>query len=509
MMRRAQSPTLLRCLLLAALFTGAGPALSAAEDMPASAPERAAASADAIRSEAVRLLEQERPDAAYRLLKPLHDRDEGDIGTAFLLGQAAMLSNRPAEAVTIYQAILARDPNLPRVRLELGRAYAAREAKKHSSMPCSQQSTAGRRRQHPAMIESIPSQKRWNVRLSGGYLYDSNVNAGPMNGSVLMFGLPFLLSRDSLKRSDSGYTFSLGASHPSPLDGSRALQTDVQYTRTDYTTLDQFNSDIFSLSAGPTWRQGGNIYSLPLLFENVLIGQQRFSTAVGIAPQVLLPVTGRLFLNAAMTGQAKDYHVSEGVRDGTLWPPTTLTEHLPAGHVPPRRGKNAEEYIDNRSDGLSLAFHAALPAGFSSPCTGATKTRYAAQEQASIPDAGIRSTADGESGEGIQKHGQHHRFGRDWLHLQPQRLEPDALRVQAQSDQRPDLGNFLKPRRPITPAIAPKQKGRRIAPPALAENTVKQKLRSACRPRCSWPSPRRRKLPMHCARPRHHRSPGP
>lgn len=392
-MRRAPKPTPLRCLLLAALFVGAGPALSATEGMPASAPESAPANADTIRSEAVRLLEQERPDAAYRLLKPLHERDEGDIGTAFLLGQAAMLSNRPAEAVTLYQAILVRDPNLPRVRLELGRAYAALgEAEKarnefHAVLAANPPRAVGDNIR--AVIESIPSQKRWNVRLSGGYLYDSNVNAGPMNGSVLMFGLPFLLSRDSLKRSDSGYTFSLGASHQLPLDGSLALQTDVQYNRTDYTTLDQFNSDIFSLSTGPTWRQGGNIFSLPLLFENVLIGQQRFSTAVGIAPQVLLPVTGRLFVNAAMTGQAKDYHVSEGVRDGTLWSASTGARYylgqstfLQATY---RHGEEntREEYIDNRSNGLSLAFHAALPAGFSfylSP--GATKTRYAAQEQA-------------------------------------------------------------------------------------------------------------------------------
>ncbi|MFA7292647.1 MAG: porin family protein [Rhodocyclaceae bacterium] len=378
-------------LLLASLL--ASPALAAPESITPSATESAPASAAAIRSEAVRLLEQNRPDAAYRLLQPLHAGDEGDIDTTFLLGQAALLSQRPAEAVTLFQAILARNPNLPRVRLELGRAYAALgEAEKarnefHTVLAANPPHAVGDNIR--AFIESMPSEKRWSLRLSGGYLYDSNVSAGPTNGSVLMFGLPFLLSREALKRSDSGYTFSLGASHQLPLDGSLALQTDLQYSRTDYTTLDEFNADIFSISSGPTWRLGGNIFSLPLLFENILIGQSRFSTAVGIAPQVLLPVTDRLFINAAMTGQAKDYHVSDGVRDGTLWSASTGARYylgqnafLQATY---RHGeeKTRLDFLDNHSNGVSLAFHASLPAGFSFYLApGVTRTRYAAQEAA-------------------------------------------------------------------------------------------------------------------------------
>ena len=55
--------------------------------------------------------------------QPLNLSTPQQIENAFLQGLQLLEAGQPRKAVFLFRQILARDPNLPRVRLELARAY--------------------------------------------------------------------------------------------------------------------------------------------------------------------------------------------------------------------------------------------------------------------------------------------------------------------------------------------------------------------------------------------------
>lgn len=64
-------------------------------------------------------------EQAYQLLEPLEVQGAGDLVYDYLLGTAALESNRPSKATFIYERILAVAPNYVGVRADMGRAYFA------------------------------------------------------------------------------------------------------------------------------------------------------------------------------------------------------------------------------------------------------------------------------------------------------------------------------------------------------------------------------------------------
>lgn len=64
-------------------------------------------------------------DQAYQLLEPLELQGAGDLVFDYLLGTAALESNRPSKATFIYERILAVAPDYIGVRADMGRAYFA------------------------------------------------------------------------------------------------------------------------------------------------------------------------------------------------------------------------------------------------------------------------------------------------------------------------------------------------------------------------------------------------
>lgn len=345
------------------------------------------------KARAVKLLDQGRSQEAYDLLKQMHESAGGDTETAFMLGQAAMKLNRPGEAAKLYEDILAKDPKLPRVRLELGRAYTAmgetQKAKDQFRSVLSESPPPAVGENILRYISSLESRRPWNLRLSAGYVYDSNVNAGPAGNTILMFGLPFQLSDAATMADDHGYTVSLGIGHQLPLLRNLLLQSDIQYNRTEYATLSAYNSDVLSISSGPTFRNDSFIVSLPVVFEHAWVNQKRYSQAVGIGPQIMVPLTPKLSVQASWTGQLKEYYVNSGMRNGHSWSTSVGTRYdlWKSGYVQASwrhtDEKTKHDYLDNQSDGVHAGLYSGLPAGcalFIS--SGFSLTGYDAREAA-------------------------------------------------------------------------------------------------------------------------------
>ena len=358
-----------------------------------SAAEPAAASTDSVKGQAARLLDQGKGQEAYDLLKAKHDADKNDTETSFMLAQAAMALKRPAEAITLYEGILAKNPALPRVRLELGRAYAAAGDLKKATeefqavLAGSPPPTVGEN--IGKYMSSMQTEKNWNGRFGLGYIYDTNVNAGPTASSVLMFGLPFQLSNSARETDGAGYTVNAAGGYFKKLKGDLAAQADLQYSRTAYSHLSGFDSDVLSGSAGLTLQKKSYIVSLPLLLESVYIGHARYDHAFGVSPQVQVPVTERLSANASFVIQKKHYYVNDGLRDGTVWSVSAGSKYyyrqdsfLQATLRHGVEGTGAK-YTDNSSNGLNLGWYAGLPRGFSLYVgPGVSYTAYEGKEAA-------------------------------------------------------------------------------------------------------------------------------
>ena len=83
-----------------------------------------AAEADAIRR-AEELMRQGKPDEAYSVLRPLVQKNAGNVDFDYLLGISALDSGKPDEALNAFERVLAVNPQHMGARLDLGRAYFA------------------------------------------------------------------------------------------------------------------------------------------------------------------------------------------------------------------------------------------------------------------------------------------------------------------------------------------------------------------------------------------------
>lgn len=325
------------------------------------------------RKRAAALIQTEKFQDAYDLLLKGQTGNKNDVETNFLIAQAAFGLDRVEEAIERYQKILVTNPNLPRVRLELARGYAANQQNDlarqelNAVMASNPPQAVGENIQK--FLAALDSQKEWTVRASLGYLYDSNVNAGPAATSVLMFGVPFTLAATSQPNHDSAITANVSASHVKPFSRAFAWQSDVALNHTDYNSLKSFNSDVISLSSGPSWKDSRYVFSLPVLIDHVEIGHNRYSESYGISPQAQFAFSQTLVFSGSLTLQDKSY-ASSPDRDGGVWSANgglkvNLSEisFLQAGY------RHTEEdakqtFLTNHSDAINVGYYTMLPEGF-------------------------------------------------------------------------------------------------------------------------------------------------
>ena len=151
-------------------------------------------------------------DVACALAVQLPDTPDG----WFVRGRCAAIQGRHVEAIGWFNRIL-MVVDAPRTRLELARSLAL--TGKRTDAARELQSVL--RSNPPELIrESVVEElaalglpwaaKRLEWRLGLGGLYDTNVNVGPRDRNVTIFGLPFQLSDASLGTAGHGLTSWLG-----------------------------------------------------------------------------------------------------------------------------------------------------------------------------------------------------------------------------------------------------------------------------------------------------------
>jgi len=238
----------LLALLLAALVLGAGAALAQetpAADIPAQQLIEAARAA----------LAQGQPEDAEFLIEGLVPDEETIDDLDFLRGSIALQRGDWAAAIERFRAMLARNPDLPRVRLDLAFAYFQdgkdRRAAYHFRVALgSKQLPPVARARALAFLDSIRRRKAWSLSGSLAVAPDTNINAATSAQQITLYGLPAQLSDDARQTSGVGLHASVLGAYEWPVGEAVKLRTALGVQTRTYDTS-AYNQQVVSLQAGP------------------------------------------------------------------------------------------------------------------------------------------------------------------------------------------------------------------------------------------------------------------
>lgn len=264
--------------------------------------------------------------AAATILDALEDAGPKVLATidpqdiAFLKGLVASGEGRFDDAASIFEAMLTRDPSLPRVRLELGRAYFARReddgAVRQFELAVAGDIGNTAIDNAEDFLRRIDDRKTLRTRFSIAVVPDSNVNQATAHDTVDIFGLPFILNEEAGEKSGLGI-FASGGLELRPrmgprMRGSAGLQ--LQHTEFSGST---FDDTIISAWAGPEISLGNKYLTLAATGYRRWYGHQGFNSGVGGRVSLFMRPGRRWRLLGQLQVQAIDYDLNPA-RDGTL-----------------------------------------------------------------------------------------------------------------------------------------------------------------------------------------------
>ena len=364
-----------RSLLCLAILLASGytlPALAQSAPIKPAAQVHKPANSTAVRKKAVALMNAGNFAEAFDLLKAAQADFPDDLDVRFLLGQAALELNQPGEATAQFEAMLAANPNLPRVRLELARAYTAQrkfgEAREQFNQVIASNPPPAVGDNIQKFLDMIEAQRPWHARVSLSHLWDSNVNTGPGSASVLGSNVT---NQTITGRSDDAWNFVGSLNHVHVVNNRLAWQSDVSLNFLDYSVEDASDLAMLSLSTGPTWRFDKYVVSVPLIHDRINVGHDPYNKSTGIAPQLQYALDQNIQLNGGFTVAWRD-HDKPGAtgRDGQVYGVTggARIRVGEAGQLMPSvrlgREQTRQDYFDNDSLAVSLGYLVSLPKGY-------------------------------------------------------------------------------------------------------------------------------------------------
>lgn len=305
-------------LILALILPLAGTALAQEEAKPAvQAPKPDSL---ALRKRAAGLMNAGKFAQAMALLKGAQPEFPADQDLRFLIGLCALETEQPGEAIAQFEAMLAAEPQLLRVRLDLARAYTMQrdfdKAREHFAIVMASNPPPQVGDNVQKFLAMMEAHKPWQLRLSAALVSDSNVNTGPGSSSVLSG----FTSNTITGRSDTALNLVAAVNHVQAIDADMAWQSEANINVLDYTDEDDSDLLMLSLSSGPSWRMGKYTYSFPVVYDNIRVGGDAYNQSIGIAPQIRYEYDKDIQFNGGFTRSWKKHDPvdADPNRDGEL-----------------------------------------------------------------------------------------------------------------------------------------------------------------------------------------------
>ena len=239
---------------------------------------------------------------------------EGNVDDLdFLHGSIALRRGDWQGAIARFRAMLARNPDLPRVRLDLALAYFGagedgnaayhfRLALGDGDLPPAVRARA------LSFLDRIRRRKTWSVTGSLALLPDSNVNAATSARLVDLFGLPARLSDDARQTSGIGLSVNVSGAYEGRISEDLRFRVGGGLRTRTYDESD-FNEQVLSLRTGPRFLFEKFDLRPELTSRFRWLGGEIYSRSVGVqlSSDWLVAPTSRL---SASVGGERIFHES-------------------------------------------------------------------------------------------------------------------------------------------------------------------------------------------------------
>jgi tetratricopeptide (TPR) repeat protein len=221
--------------------------------------------------------------------RALQERDRGDL----------------YEAIRSFHAILDQNPGLARARLELAVAYyhaldhraALEQARRVLADPATPPAVRANVERLIAQIEAEARPHRFGGFVSGGWLYDSNVTAGPPSPSFEVGGSFVGLDPAAVERSDGALAIALGASHRylsgwrpgvGGREGALLWQSQALLNVLDYRHENAFDLRVLTLTTGPAWISPPRLrFHAPFQYDRLELGDAHYLDILSVSPTLV------------------------------------------------------------------------------------------------------------------------------------------------------------------------------------------------------------------------------
>ncbi|MBW1699067.1 MAG: tetratricopeptide repeat protein [Deltaproteobacteria bacterium] len=211
----------------------------------------------------------------------------------FWIGTCAMNLGKTELAIETFKKMLAVDPELHRVRLELASTYfsigryedARRQLQrvKAASAPAEVQVNIEKLL---AAIEERTRKTSINLRLSAGLLFDSNINAGPDQRELEVVGGTLTLDELSQQIEDSGLITDAYGNVVYDIGNPHGLMwnTAGNFFNRNYLNYSQFNFMLVTVTTGPWWVGRRDILKVPFGLMHAEYGSDRLYYGFTVSP---------------------------------------------------------------------------------------------------------------------------------------------------------------------------------------------------------------------------------
>jgi hypothetical protein len=248
-------------------------------------PERQQLSRDQFIALIEQLIRSGKTAEAERLLLQLPDEGPAAPDKHFLLGQIAGFRGDWHQAEAHYRWILARDPNLHRVRLELARALFNRRnfdaADYHFRLVAAAEVPEAVRRNIAVFLDRMRREQWWRGTFQLAILPDSNINEGPNRSEVQIFGLPFQLSREAQETSGIGLQTAADLEVRPTIGERTRLGIGTNLLSLDYSGT-QFDDVTLGLRLGPVFNYESGEAAAYVTGARRWLGTRRYSDSYGL-----------------------------------------------------------------------------------------------------------------------------------------------------------------------------------------------------------------------------------
>jgi hypothetical protein len=249
--------------------------------------------------------------AAERLLGEVNPSavDLNDLD--FLRGTLAVRTGRYRDAAEYFAGILARDPGLNRVRLELARARFLAgddaEAERQFRAAIAAGVPLAVARNVAGFLGELRRRRHYDLDFGFGVAADSNVNVATTAQSVDLFGLPFQIDQTARKRSGTGLALNASGNYQWDIAADTRLKVggvlyDAEYKDGDFADRQAF------VYAGPRFMFADNSeVSVFATGAHRWYGGKNMTEAYGLRLEGEQPLGRRFLLNGAVSWQNQTY----------------------------------------------------------------------------------------------------------------------------------------------------------------------------------------------------------